>query len=133
MIFVDTGALLGRYLIGDQYHQAALDLWEKVRRRGEHCITSNFILDETATLLARRSSYRFAAAKARIIYSSELFQIFRPGMVEELEALELFEKYADQEVSFTDCISFVLMRKENVHRAFTFDAHFERVGFRLWA
>ena len=51
---------------------------------------------------------------------------------DEYEALELFEKYADQEVSFTDCVSFVLMRVKNLRTVFSFDTHFERAGFQLW-
>ena len=132
MIFVDTGAFLGRYLISDQYHDAALRLWERIEREREHCVTSNFVLDETFTLLARRSSYSYAAEKAKTIYASDNFLILRPDSAAELAAISLFEKFADQEVSFTDCISFVLMHNSRIRRAFSFDAHFERVGFELW-
>src|SRR2546428_735453 len=99
MIFVDTGAFLARYLVGDQYHHRAQRLWEKLQRDAERCTTSNFVLDETITLLARRSRYSFAAQKARLIYSSPLFQILRPTIEDERAALDWFEKYADQKVS----------------------------------
>ncbi|PYI80669.1 MAG: hypothetical protein DME26_21090 [Verrucomicrobia bacterium] len=71
MIFIDTGAFLARYLSRDQHHKAATALWEKIRAERELCVTSNFVLDETFTLLARRASYSFAAEKARVIYASE--------------------------------------------------------------
>ena len=35
-------------------------------------------------------------------------------------------------VSFTDCISFVLMRKRQIKRVFAFDRHFMHAGFTLW-
>ena len=57
--------------------------------------------------------------------------IFRPDQKDELKALNYFNKHADQNVSFTDCISFVLMRREKIHRAFSFDRHFEFAGFDL--
>jgi predicted nucleic acid-binding protein len=57
MIVVDTGALLGRYLANDQHHREAQSLWQKVVQQRWLCVTSNFVLDETFTLLARRSSY----------------------------------------------------------------------------
>jgi uncharacterized protein len=42
----------------------------------------------------------------------------------------MLHKYADQRVSFTDCISFVMMKRERVKIAFTFDRHFSLAGFR---
>ncbi|HEX4343411.1 MAG TPA: PIN domain-containing protein, partial [Verrucomicrobiae bacterium] len=99
MIFIDTGAFLARYLSRDQYHKAALPVWEKIRVARERCVTSNFVLDETFTLLARRASHAFAAEKARIIYSTGLLEILRPDSLTELDALNWFEKYSDQGIS----------------------------------
>lgn len=132
MTFIDTGAFLARYLPNDQHHKTAATLWNKIRVTHERCVTSNFVLDETFTLLARRASYSFAAEKARIIYASNALEILRPDSLAELAALNWFEKFADQEVSFTDCISFALMRAEDIQTAFAFDAHFERAGFKKW-
>lgn len=132
MTFIDTGAFLARYLPGDQYHKLATPLWNKIRTTRERCLTSNFVLDETFTLLARRASYSFAAEKARLIYASRSLEILRPDALAELAALDWFEKFADQEVSFTDCVSFALMRAARLQTAFTFDAHFERAGFQKW-
>jgi predicted nucleic acid-binding protein len=70
--------------------------------------TSSFVLDETFTLLARRSSYPFAAA------------------------VGFFRELADQQVSFTDCVSFALMRRYRLMRVFTFDRHFAAAGFTVW-
>jgi len=130
MIFIDTGAFLARYLPSDQYHRLATALWNKVRISRERCVTSNFVLDETFTLLARRASYAFAAEKARLIYASSTVEILRPDSQEELAALSLFEKFADQQVSFTDCISFALMREAEIDTVFGFDSHFEHAGFK---
>ena len=132
MTFIDTGAFLARYLPSDQHHKLAAELWEKIRTSHERCVTSNFVLDETFTLLARRASYSFAAEKARIIYASNSLKILRPDSLTELAALNLFEKFADQEIGFTDCISFALMREEGIQTAFSFDSHFERAGFKKW-
>lgn len=132
MIFIDTGAFLARYLPSDQFHEKAKAGWKRLSAAGERCLTSSFVLDETLTLLARRASYDFAAGRARAIWASKALAILRPDERAEREALDLFEKYADQRVSFTDCVSFALMREARVRRAFTFDARFERAGFSLW-
>ncbi len=128
MTFIDTGAFLARYLPSDQHHKAATALWNQIRTTHERCVTSNFVLDDTFTLLARRASYSFAAEKARIIYAASSLEILRPDSVTELAALDWFEKFAEQEVSFTDCLSFALMREADIQTAFSFDSHFERAG-----
>ncbi|HYU30657.1 MAG TPA: PIN domain-containing protein [Thermoanaerobaculia bacterium] len=129
MIFVDTGALLGRHLRDDQHHSDAVPIWSDLFRARARFVTSNFILDEAFTLMARRGGYRFAAERARRLYASREFTILRPSEEHEIAALDFFEKYADQEVSFTDCVSFALMRAHGLRRAFAFDRHFRDAGF----
>lgn len=102
-----------------------------LRNGQRQCFTSNFVLDETFTLLARRSTYDFAAERARKLFESASLSILRPDENDELAALELFQKYADQSVSFTDCVSFVLMKKRNIKCAFSFDHHFTIAGFDI--
>jgi predicted nucleic acid-binding protein len=95
-------------------------------------VTSNFVLNETFTLLGRRAGYSFAAQRARNIYASELLNILRPSLEEELKAIGFFEKYSDHRLSFTDCVSFVLMKNRKIKRVFTFDYHFQLAGFQLY-
>jgi len=132
VIYIDTGAFLARHVRRDQYHGKARAAWKTLSRLPWRCYTSNFVLDETFTLLARRTSYPFAVQRARSIMTSSTLEILRPSPEDELAALDLFEKFADQEVSFTDCISFVLMRRRQIKRVFSFDRHFRHAGFTLW-
>lgn len=130
MIFVDTGAFLARHLARDQQHDDAVRAWRRVGK--ERLFTSSLVLAETFTLLARWAGSRFAADRARSILQSERMEILRPVASEEVEAVPLLEKYADQKASFTDCVSFVLMRRRGIERAFSFDRHFAAAGFRIW-
>lgn len=133
MIFIDTGAFLARHHGADQHHEAAIAGWRDLESRASlRCFTSNHVLDETVTLLGRRAGHPFAAARARSILASAVLTILRPAAAEELEAVELFEKFGDQGVSFTDCTSFALMRRHRIPNAFAFDRHFEAAGFTLW-
>ena len=131
MIYIDTGAFLARYLLKDQHHRRAVAIWEKLGSNRENCVTSNFVLDETFTLLGRRAEYGFAVQRAKNIYASQALTICRPDREDEIRALQFFSKYADQQVSFTDCISFVLMKRRKINRVFSFDRHFELAGFHL--
>jgi predicted nucleic acid-binding protein len=131
VIFVDTGAFLARYVPQDEHHRRARRAWSEIERGRRRCFTSNFILDETFTLLGRRSSYAFAAERARALLASTALTILRPDADDEAKAVDLFAKFADQKVSFTDCVSFALMRHHGLNRAFTFDRHFADAGFEL--
>jgi len=42
---------------------------------------------------------------------------------------ELYISRSDKEWSLTDCISFVVMRREELTDALTADRHFEQAGF----
>jgi len=132
VIYIDTGAFFARYVVKDQHHTSAVRSWHELEQSGVRCSTSNFVLDETFTLLARRTTYAFAADRARNILASSALTILRPAAEQENRAVELFEKYADQQVSFTDCISFALMAETRLKRAFTFDHHFRAAGFTIW-
>ena len=132
MIFVDTGAFLARYLARDQHHQAARAAWRDLPTHPWPVYTSNFVLDETFTMLGRWSSPEFAADRAEALLTSVTLVILRPDAEDELEALELFRKFGDQKASFTDCVSFALMRRHDIPRAFGFDRHFSDAGFELW-
>lgn len=131
MIFIDTGAFLGRYLAQDQHHDEAVRGWSARAQSREPLVTSNFVLDEFFTLLARRAGYAFAAERARRVYASTTLTLLRPTEPDELSALDSFEKYADQGVSFTDCVSFALMTRLGIDRVFTFDRHFRWAGFTV--
>lgn len=57
--------------------------------------------------------------------------IVRPDEMNEVAALAWFQKYADQGMSFTDCVSFVLMEEMDIKTAFSFDRHFLIAGFEV--
>ena len=128
MNFADTGAFLALHLKNDQFHGAAVRLW---RAQGRPVVTSNHVLDELATALARRAGYRFASDCLADIYAAPTIEVVQSTREDELEALRWMRKYADQGVSFTDCVSFTIMRRRHIRTAFTFDRHFRDAGFSV--
>ena len=128
MNFVDTGAFLALHLKNDQHHGAAVRQW---RAHGRAAVTSNHVLDELATALARRAGYRFAAECLADIYAAPTIEVVQSTREDELEALRWMRKYADQGVSFTDCMSFTIMRRRHIRAVFTFDRHFRHAGFSV--
>jgi len=131
MIFIDTGAFLARHHGSDQYHAEAVRKWRELTESNLRLFTSNIVIVETITLLARRLSHPFAAERARNMYADEEVSILRPAAEDERAAIPIFEKYADVRVSFTDCITCVLMRRHKIRRVFGFDRHFADMGFEF--
>lgn len=132
MIFIDTGALIARFVGVDQHYAQALPLWKRIEQTRPVCVTSSLVLSETLTYLGRHVNYPFAVSKGKILYASHWLGILRPTEEEETVALRHFEKFADQEVSFTDCVSFALMHKRKIRLAFSFDRHFPLAGFEQY-
>lgn len=128
MIFVDTGAFLGLYRKRDQHHKQAVDLWDELE---PPFVTSSHITAELATLLARQIGWLEAVDRVTDLYESPTIDVIASDREDELEALRWMRKYADQRVSFTDCVSFALMRRHRIRRAFTFDRHFRLAGFEV--
>ena len=133
MIFIDTGVFIARVIKRGQYHDRANRSWRRLEKSSQKVFTSNFVINETLTFLSRCIDQRFAVERGRAIYNSDRLIILRAGLAEEKQALLYFEKYADQGVSFTDCVSFTLMERNHIREAFTFDRHLAQAGFSIWS
>lgn len=129
MVFVDTSAFCARHIKHDSYYAAAAEWWRKLE--SAQLVTTNHILEESFTLLARRVGYLYAADLADRVYRSEALDIIYTTRGDETSALQYFRKLADQRVGFTDCISFAVMRSAGITTAFTFDRHFLYAGFNV--
>jgi hypothetical protein len=130
-LFVDTGAFVAKEIAGDQFHAIARQSWSEVETRGHRLVSSEHVLDESVTLIARQSHYAFASQWGRDALESGI-EWLRAGEEDWAKALVLMRKFADKGVSFTDCMSAVLMKRAGLKRVFGFDRHFESMGFRVW-
>lgn len=131
-LFVDTSAFKAFYDEEDEYHGKARAFMDAVASKevGVHgFITSDYVLDETITLVRFAHSHSKALEFARTIVSSKATRVLYVGQENFLKAIELFSEASDKKWSFTDCVSFVLMRGLNLATAFTFDPHFRQAGF----
>lgn len=130
-LFVDTGAFVAKEIAGDQFHAQAREGWSQAERHGLRLVSSEHVFDESATLIARRSQYAFAASWGQDALDSGI-EWLRCDEADWIKALGLMRKFADHGVSFTDCLSAVLMKRNGLKTVFGFDQHFELMGFRVW-
>jgi hypothetical protein len=131
-LFVDTSAWLALNNKNDQYHDEAVSKITKVRQQKIQLVTSEYVFDESVTIIRYRISHRAAVAFGEALISSNVASIEDITDEERLKAWVLFKKYRDKDLSFTDCTSFALMVKLKLQKAFSFDDHFKQVGFELF-
>jgi hypothetical protein len=131
-LFVDTSAWLALNDKNDQYHGEAVSRSAKIRQQKIQLVTSEYVLDESITIIRYRVSHRAAVIFGDALMSSTIVSIEDIADVERLKAWALFKKYGDKELSFTDCTSFALMMKLGLQKAFAFDDHFKQIGFQLF-
>jgi predicted nucleic acid-binding protein len=89
------------------------------------------VVDELATLLGRIAGYRYAAERIDDLYASESIDVLSSTRGDEMDAIRWMRKFADKQISFTDCISFAMMRRLKIRMVFTFDRHFRDAGFQI--
>jgi uncharacterized protein len=125
-LFVDTSAWFAYTNRADPEHRAVRDTLRKAAGR---LVTSNFVFDETVTLCRYRLGHKAAAEVGAVLREHDAIDLVRVGADDEREAWNLFCNRTDKAYSFTDCTSFVLMRRLKLARAVALDDDFRQEGF----
>jgi predicted nucleic acid-binding protein len=127
-IFVDTGGWYAAIARRDHDHEAAKAFLSDNRLQ---LLTSDYVMDETVTLLQSRIGHSYAVRFLDALQASEQIELIQLTPFHLTKTIELFRSRSDKGWSFTDCSSFVLMREYNIQYAFAFDEHFRQAGFLL--
>lgn len=123
-VFADTSAWFAIQDVDDANHVLAMDFMQQ----RPLLITTNFVIDETITLVRAHLSHRDAVDIGERLWRGEMAIVVWITREDEQAAWELFKRYDDKKFSFTDCTSFVVMRRLGILHAFTFDEDFEQTG-----
>jgi uncharacterized protein len=131
-LYADTSGWVATFDRSDPLHSRAQPAFDSLLTQKSAIYTSDYVIAETITFLVYHSSHRLALEFGQAVQQSPRVQLIH--VTEDLwqEAWQLFEKYDDKKLSFTDCVSFVIMHQRKIRDAFSFDHHFEQMGFRLW-
>ena len=128
-VFVDTAGFLALWDAGDEHHRRAVELQEELARRNRRFLTTEYVVDETVTLLLVRHSHAAAADFLQTIEKSEALRLEWIDPTRFHAASAWFQKHTYKQWSFTDCVSFTIMRELRLRDAFTTDHHFRQAGF----
>ena len=129
MIFLDTSAIYAWADMADPNHDAAVRRLEVILERGEELLTHNYVLVESTALLQARLG---VAASVKLARDSATFVI--DWVDDDLHAsgIRELERSRRRHVSLVDHISFLVMRRRRLARAFAFDPDFVSAGFQIF-
>jgi predicted nucleic acid-binding protein len=88
------------------------------------------VVDETLRFLLYEAGARVAVSVLDMIRSSPSLRVLHVSEEVEGEADAAFRRFASSRVSYTDCTSQILMQREGIDTAFSFDRDLETLGFR---
>lgn len=124
-VFVDTGAWFAWMDRADPDHDRIIPCFEENRSR---LVTSNYVLDETITLMRFRLGVDAARRFGDLAFEHALSRVEQVRPKDEVAAWEIFKRFSDQEYSFTDCTSFAIMERLKAEYALTLDSDFRSYG-----
>lgn len=127
-LFVDTGAWYALVDKNDPEHVSAKEFF------GDNALpllTTNFVFDETITLLRVRLGWAVAKEFGKRLRDSGFVSLANVGPADEEKAWEIFLKYKENDFSYTDCTSFAVMERLKCDTAFSFDSHFKVMKYRV--
>lgn len=128
-VFVDTSGFYAMLVEGDEKHPTARRAVRDARRRMRGFITTDYVMDVTATLLKARELAHLLSPFFEKLDASRAFRIEWTDAERFHEVRGFFLKHVDQAWSFTDCLSFRVMASLRLRDAMTKDSHFEQAGF----
>ena len=132
-VFIDTGVFVALRNADDEYHVRSKELMKRALK-GEfgRILTSDYVIDEavtTALVRTRRHDLAVDVGKY-IIDSPRIMKLWTTKDTFDM-AWEKFKTFKDKPMSFSDCISLVLMEKNGIKQIISFDSGFDGLIQRI--
>ena len=128
-LFIDTGGFYALIAPASPAHSRAVEIITQLAKGRRRAVTTDYVIDETATLLRMRGLGKLLTELFRLTEESRALQVEWVSPDRFVAARKMMMKHLDQEFSFTDCTSFVVMRELRWTDALATDRHFRSAGF----
>jgi predicted nucleic acid-binding protein len=126
-VLVDTSAIYALIARDDRNHAAARAGLDRLRKRRDEPIVTNFVVAECHALLLAR----LGPDIARRWLSTSAWQVERSSTEDEEAAREIILTHTDKGYSYTDAVSFAVIKRLRIRAALAFDRHFAQFGVEL--
>ncbi len=132
-IFLDTSFIVAFLNKKDSRNEKATELWNKImKNKWGYPVTSDYIVDECFTLLlTRRKNLDLLSNLHSFIHGddksgiSKIIQFFKITQRIYENTWEMFKKYNDPELSFTDLTILEVCKELNIQYLASYDSDFE--------
>ncbi|MBI5025941.1 MAG: PIN domain-containing protein [Nitrospirae bacterium] len=125
-VFLDTSAIYALINKKDPSHKKVEDFLRNFKGR---LFVTNYVFDESVTLIRARLGHEKAVSVGNILLRSPQVEKLWVTPEDEKNAWMLFVSRNDKSYSFTDCTSFVAMRRIKIKKCLSLDGHFRQEGF----
>ena len=127
-VLLDTSFFKALIDKNDDFHADALTMLQHMKAEQCELVTTNFILDETITLIRVRCGISRVKELQKKLVELKILKVMRITHKDEKNSWAWFWNDWSR-LSFTDCTSFALMKRISLTRVAAFDDHFSRPGF----
>ncbi len=131
LLFVDTAGWMACADAADPKHAQARSARDHWLEQGHFLLTTDYVIDETMTLLRFRLGISAAEEWWHTLSTSPRVRHESIDVDRAERARAIFFRYRNKDFSFTDCTSFALMRELRLRVALTTDRHFRQVGLEV--
>lgn len=132
-VFVDSGAWIALCVRRDGLHARAKAHLGRLLTQGRPLVTTNLVVAESYALIRQRGGHDAAMTFLHALRTSQSLTRIASDIDLELVAEDLLRRFADQDFSYVDAVSFAVMHRHRIETAFAFDRHFRTAGFHLLA
>ncbi|MBP1597170.1 MAG: hypothetical protein H6Q05_2547 [Acidobacteria bacterium] len=123
-IFVDTSAWIAFFSARDQNHSAAERLFREATARNASLVTTNLVLAEIHRLILHRAGVEAAGHALNTIESSARVSIVFSTGAHHAAAKAWLVSLSQHKLTYTDAISFAVMKDARCDGLFSFDSDF---------
>lgn len=136
-VLVDTGVLYADHDTDASRHSGASDALDAVYDGVYgHPYVSDYIYDEAVTLALRRChSFESASQLGKRLRGVSpfpaVYEMLHVSAAAFADAIEVFERYDDQALSFTDATTIALCQRHDIDAVLSFDDDFDGIVSRI--
>lgn len=133
-LFIDASGFIALCDKNDAHHEEAAAFYASLTK-DTRLFTTLLVVSETYTWLRYHVGYpasRLFLDVVKEAVSGEWLVLVYPDEALSRSAEAFLHRLRDQDLSYTDAISFAVLKARNIHDVFSFDRHFYLVKRNLW-